>query len=65
MRTTLNLEEPLYREAVRATGIEEKTKLIHLGLRALVREASQKRLSRLHGAIHQAKAPQRRPTRNV
>jgi Arc/MetJ family transcription regulator len=60
MRTTLNLKEDLYKEAAKATGIQEKTKLIHLGLQALIRETAAKRLSRLFGTVKTAKAPPRR-----
>ena len=63
MRTTLNLSEDLYREAAKATGVAEKTKLIHLGLETLVREAAAKRLARLFGKIKEAKAPPRRRIR--
>mgnify|MGYP001569796230 CR=1 FL=1 len=60
MRTTLNMDEELYKEAVKATGVTEKTQLIHMGLKALIQEAAYKRLAKLHGAIPEAKAPPRR-----
>lgn len=60
MRTTLNLNNDLYQKAAQITGISEKTKLIHTGLRALLREAAAKRLAKLYGAIKKAKAPKRR-----
>jgi len=60
MRTTLNLNKELYKKAVDATGVREKTKLIHLGLNSLIREAALKRLAKLHGAVKRAKAPPRR-----
>ena len=36
MRTTINLDEQLIREAQRLTGTQERTALIHDGLRALI-----------------------------
>ncbi len=60
MRTTLNLNEELFRKAVKNTGVHEKTKLIHLGLESLIRQAAQNRLARLHGLIPKAKAAPRK-----
>lgn len=60
MRTTLNLDEKIYNKAVKATGIKQKTQLIHMGLKALVKESARERLSKLHGAIKKAKATLRR-----
>lgn len=60
MRSTLNLKDDLYEEASRATGVKEKTKLIHMGLEALIREQAQKRLAKLYGSFPRAKAPARR-----
>ena len=36
MRTTLNLDDTMVKEATKLTGIHEKTSLIHLGLQALI-----------------------------
>ncbi len=49
MRTTLILDDELIATARELTGIEEKTKLIHMGLEALVQRAAAKRLSTLGG----------------
>ncbi|HET9983435.1 MAG TPA: type II toxin-antitoxin system VapB family antitoxin [Longimicrobiales bacterium] len=49
MRTTINLDDGLLREAQRLTGIEERTALIHEGLRALIERESARRLARLGG----------------
>lgn len=65
MRTTLNLNEELYQKAVQATGIKEKTKLIHMGLEALIREKAYQRLAKLYGAVPGAKAPPRRRFKGV
>lgn len=56
MRTTLNLDDTLLEEARRLTGLEERTALIHEGLRALIARESARRLARLGGS-----EPQLRP----
>ena len=50
MRTTLNIDDHLYEEAVRLTGIKEKTALLKEGLKALIQRESAKRLSQLAGS---------------
>jgi Arc/MetJ family transcription regulator len=60
MRTTLILREDLVEAAYKATGVREKTKLIHLGLEALLERAARERLIRLGGSMPQAKVPRRR-----
>ncbi len=47
MRTTLNIDETLLREAGRLTGLKEKTALIRLGLQALIARESARRLAQL------------------
>ena len=49
MRTTLNIDDQLYEEAVRLTGVKEKTALLREGLKALIQRESAKRLSQLGG----------------
>lgn len=49
MRTTLNLDDALLREAATLTGIKEKTALIHLGLNTLIERENAKRLAKLSG----------------
>ena len=49
MRTTLNIDENLLDQAVQLTGIAEKTRLIRLGLEALIARESAKRLASLGG----------------
>ncbi len=51
MRTTLILDDELIARARDLTGIMEKTKLIHMGLEALVQRAAAKRLSALGGSM--------------
>jgi Arc/MetJ family transcription regulator len=49
MRTTLIIEDDLLEEARQATGIREKTALVHAGLRALIARESARRLAALGG----------------
>lgn len=60
MRTTINLDENLIEQARRMTGTQERTALIHEGLRALIARESARRLARLGGSDSRAKAPGRR-----
>lgn len=60
MRTTINLDERLIEEAQRLTGMQERTALLHEGLRALIARESARRLARLGGSDPGAKAPRRR-----
>ena len=50
MRTTLNIDDALLAEATRLTGIEERTALIHEGLRVLIARESARRLAKLGGS---------------
>ncbi|MCJ7627448.1 MAG: type II toxin-antitoxin system VapB family antitoxin [Longimicrobiales bacterium] len=66
MRTTLNLDDKLLTEALRLTGLEEKTAVIHEGLRALIAREKARRLARLGGSEPQLLAtPRRRAPRQV
>lgn len=49
MRTTLNVDDDLLKQASKLTGISEKTYLIRLGLEALISLESGKRLAKLGG----------------
>jgi hypothetical protein len=61
MRTTLNLDDALVDKARRLTGIEERTALLHEGLRALIARESARRLARLGGSEPRLKdIPRRR-----
>ena len=62
MRTTINLDEQLVEEAQRVTGTQERTALIHDGLRALIARESAKRLARLGGSEPRLTQPRRRRT---
>lgn len=62
MRTTLILDDALLEEARAATGIQEKTALVHAGLRALISQGAAKRLALLGGTDPTATAgPRKRP----
>ena len=49
MRTTLNLDEELVREAQRLSGLKGKTAVVHAGLEALIARESARRLAALGG----------------
>ncbi len=50
IRTTLNIDDDLIREASRLTGLQEKTALVHRGLEALIARESARRLAALGGS---------------
>lgn len=60
MRTTVNLDERLLKEAERLTGTKERTALIREGLRALVERESARRLAKLGGSEPELVVPSRR-----
>ena len=60
MRTTLILDDDLVAKAREYTGINEKTRLIHLGLEALIQREAALRLAALGGKARSAKAGRRR-----
>ena len=61
MRTTMNIDDSLLREAKRITGISSKVDLVREGLRALIEKESARRLASLGGSELQLKvAPRRR-----
>ena len=49
MRTTLNIEPHLLKQAGKLTGVSEKTALVRMGLEALISRESAKRLAALGG----------------
>lgn len=60
MRTTLNINDELMSKVRELTGITEKTKLVHMGLEALVERESSKRLASLGGSAPNLKIVPRR-----
>lgn len=65
MRTTINLDDELIAEARRLTGMQERTALIHEGLRALIERESARRLARLGASEPQLHIPPRRRARSA
>ena len=64
MRTTLNIDDTLLDDARRLTGIEERTAIIHEGLRALIARESARRLAKLGGSEPRVRdVPRRRPAK--
>jgi Arc/MetJ family transcription regulator len=51
MRTTLNLDDELVRQAAEFTGIKEKTALIHEALRQMIQREAGRRLAALGGTM--------------
>lgn len=50
MRTTLNINDTLLKQAAQLTGITEKTAVVHAGLEALIARESARRLAALGGS---------------
>jgi Arc/MetJ family transcription regulator len=60
MRTTINIDDELLREAQRLSGLKEKTAVVHAGLEALIARESARRLARLGGSEKQLRSVPRR-----
>ena len=60
MRTTLNIDDSLLRNAERLTGVKEKTSLVRLGLEALIAKESARRLANLGGTEKRVRSIRRR-----
>ncbi len=57
----MNLSDKLVEEAMKYTGIKEKTKLVNVALETLIRESSRKQLIQLFGSDKKASvAPRKR-----
>jgi Arc/MetJ family transcription regulator len=64
MRTTLILDDDLVAKARGVTGVQEKTALVHEGLRALIARESARKLAALGGSEPRLRTiPRRRTTR--
>jgi Arc/MetJ family transcription regulator len=64
MKTTLNIDDRLLDEARKATGLLEKTAVVHAGLEALVLRAKARRLAALGRSERQLRSvSRRRPAR--
>ena len=62
MRTMLNLDDALLEEALRVTGIHEKTALVHSGLEALIAREGARALAALRGTSPKLRPIPRRRT---
>jgi Arc/MetJ family transcription regulator len=60
MRTTLIINDAMLADAMRLTGLKEKTAVVHAGLEALIRRESARRLIALGGTDPGATAPRKR-----
>ena len=61
MRTTINIDDQLFKEAARLTGMREKTALVRESLKALIERESARRLAKLGGSEPQLDEIPRRP----
>lgn len=64
MRTTLNIDDTLLRDAAELTGVRQKTSLVRLGLEALITKESARRLANLGGSEKQLRSVRRRRSGN-
>jgi Arc/MetJ family transcription regulator len=60
MRTTLNIDDALLKDATRLSGLGEKTAVVRAGLEALIERESARRLAALGGSEPRARAGRRR-----
>ena len=63
MRTTITLDDHLIAEASEATGVKERSQLIHDGLRALIARENARAIIALGGTDPNAWVPKRRRPR--
>jgi len=64
MRTTLNIDDSVLRQAAKLTGVKEKTSPVRLGLEALISRESARRLADLGGTEKQLGPVRRRRSGN-
>ena len=60
MRTTITIDDHLLNEAREATGVKERSQLIHDGLRALIARENARAIIALGGSDPDAWIPERR-----
>jgi Arc/MetJ family transcription regulator len=63
MRTTLNINDELFKQAASLSGIQEKTAVVHAGLEALIARETAKRLAALDGSEPRLRKIRRRRPR--
>jgi Arc/MetJ family transcription regulator len=61
MRTTINLDDDLMREALKHTGLKSKTEVLELALRVLLEREARRKLKALYGKAPQLQEVRRRP----
>ncbi len=59
MRTTINIDEALYKKAVEFTGITSKTELLNRGLQELIARQAARELAKMGGLDPSATVPSR------
>jgi Arc/MetJ family transcription regulator len=67
MRTPLNIDDSLLKEATRLTGLGEKTAVVRAGLEALIARESARRLAALGGSepgMRKIRRARRQPRRS-
>jgi Arc/MetJ family transcription regulator len=62
MKTTINIDDQLLDQAVKLTGIANKTALVRMGLEALIAIQSARRLAKLGGSEPNLRPIRRRTT---
>ncbi|MGH7875547.1 MAG: type II toxin-antitoxin system VapB family antitoxin [Candidatus Binatia bacterium] len=65
MRTTLDIDNSLLRNAAKLTGVKERTSLVRMGTEALIARESARRLANLGGSEKHLRAIRRRRPRNA
>ncbi|MGD0836371.1 MAG: type II toxin-antitoxin system VapB family antitoxin [Polyangia bacterium] len=60
MRTTVDLDEDLVRDALAASGARTKTQVLELGLKAVIERQAKRRLIALRGQLAIGQPPRRR-----
>jgi Arc/MetJ family transcription regulator len=60
MRTTITIDDKLLDEASEATGVKERSQLLHDGLRALIARENARAIIALGGSDPDAWIPERR-----
>jgi Arc/MetJ family transcription regulator len=59
MRTTLDLDEKLMKDAMAETGARTKAEVIEMGLRSLLEREARKQLRELFGKVQVDEVPRR------
>jgi len=60
VRTTVNIDDDVMREAMRQTGLKSKTDVLDLALRVLLEREARRKLKALYGKVPQLQEVRRR-----